>query len=104
MIVIFVLSAQPDLSSGLGTIDLILRKFVHMFVYGLLWWLWLRAFQFRYSLLAAALTIAYAASDEFHQSFVSGRHGSPIDVLIDAVGIVIAATIWWRTQRRLQLR
>ena len=40
---IFFLSAQPDLSTGLGTWDLILRKLAHMAEYGLLWLLWWRA-------------------------------------------------------------
>ena len=87
---IFFLSAQPDLSSGLGTIDLIGRKLIHMTEYGLLWFLWTRALGPDRGLLAAAITIAYAASDEFHQTFVHGRHGAPVDVLIDSAGIAIA--------------
>jgi hypothetical protein len=43
MALIFVLSAQPNLDSGLGTLDLILRKIVHMAEYGLLLFLWWRA-------------------------------------------------------------
>src|SRR3954468_17793165 len=43
MVVIFVLSAQPDLNSGLGTIDLIGRKLVHAGEYALLTFLWWRA-------------------------------------------------------------
>jgi VanZ family protein len=90
MAVIFFLSAQPDLSSGLGTIDLILRKLVHMTEYGLLWWLCSRAMGHERPLLAAAIAIAYAATDEYHQTFVNGRHGTPVDVLIDATGVAIA--------------
>jgi hypothetical protein len=44
MALIYFLSAQPDLSTGLGTWDLILRKIAHMVEYGLLWFLWWRAF------------------------------------------------------------
>jgi len=41
------------------------------------------------------LSIAYAATDEFHQSFVAGRHPSPVDVLLfDGVGAGIALWIW----------
>lgn len=38
------------------------------------------------------LTIAtiYAALDEFHQSFISGRNASAIDLLIDVIGISLA--------------
>jgi VanZ family protein len=59
--------------------------------YGLLWWLWRRALG--RPLPAAAITLAYAATDEWHQSFVQGRHGTPVDVAIDAVGVAIAATL-----------
>ncbi len=43
MAVIFYLSAQEDLSSGLGDWDLILRKGAHMTEFGLLALLWWRA-------------------------------------------------------------
>ena len=43
MAVIYFLSAQPDLNSGLGVWDTIGRKFVHAAVYGALWFLWWRA-------------------------------------------------------------
>jgi VanZ family protein len=88
--VIFALSAQPDLNSGLGVWDTILRKLGHAAEYGLLWWLWWRAFGYRRPMLAVAITLAYAASDELHQSFVTGRHGSPLDWLIDAAGVALA--------------
>ena len=96
MTVIFGLSAQPDLSTGLGTWDYVLRKLVHMGEYGLLWLTWRRALrgiapQRLAVALAFAVSIAYAASDEYHQSFVAGRHGTPVDVAIDAVGMGIAA-------------
>ena len=88
---IFFLSAQPHLSSGLGTWDLILRKGAHMTEFGLLYLLWLRAFGWKRTLTAAAIAVLYAAGDELHQHFVSGRHASPVDVLIDCAGIAVAA-------------
>ena len=86
MAVIFFLSAQPDLNSGLGTWDTVLRKLAHTAEFGLLWFLWWRALGRGGPLPAAAITIAYAISDEVHQSFVEGRVGSPLDVLIDSAG------------------
>jgi VanZ family protein len=102
MAVIFVLSAQPDLNSGLGVIDTIGRKLVHMASYGLLWWLWQRALRTPSAMPAVLITLAYAASDEYHQTFVQGRHGSPVDVLIDAAGIALAIALHarWRTAAR----
>ncbi len=84
---IFLLSAQPDLNSGLGTWDTVLRKLAHMTEYGLLWFLWWRALGYGNPLPAIAITLVWAASDEYHQSFVEGRHGTPWDVAIDAVGV-----------------
>jgi VanZ family protein len=90
MAVIFLLSAQPHLSTGLGTWDLILRKCAHMAEYGLLWLLWWRALGYGWMVPAAAIAVAYSATDELHQHFVEGRHGTPVDVLIDSVGIALA--------------
>ncbi len=104
MALIFTLSAQPDLNSGLGTIDLVGRKIVHMAEYGVLWFLWLRALGAPRPALAAAVTIGYAMTDELHQMNVDGRVGSPIDVLIDATGVAIAYAIWSRRRRRLLAR
>lgn len=100
--VIFALSAQPSLSSGLGSLDRVGRKFVHAGEYALLYCLWWRALRTRLSPRAAigsafAIAVAYAATDEYHQHFVSGRHGTPVDVVIDAVGAGAAA--WWLSSR-----
>lgn len=98
MALIFFLSHQPDLSSGLGVWDLIGRKIAHMAEYALLCALWWRALsrlttRHRAVAAAAAISIAYAVSDELHQSYVEGRHGSPIDVAIDTVGVGAAAAL-----------
>ena len=100
MALIFFLSAQPDLNSGLGMIDLIGRKVIHMAEYGLLWWLWARALGLRRASLAAVIALAYAASDEFHQSFVEGRRGTIVDVGVDAAGVAVA----WALVRALPER
>jgi VanZ family protein len=100
---IFYLSAQPDLTTGLGFWDLVLRKLAHLSVYALLTLLWWRALApiTRFPLAGAAvIAFLYAISDEYHQSFVAGRHGSPVDVAIDSVGIAAALALarspWFR--------
>ena len=85
--VIFAFSAVPSLSSGLGGWDLVLRKCAHMTEYAILAALVVRA-SGSYA-LGFALAVAYACTDEFHQTFVRGRHGSPVDVCIDAAGALI---------------
>src|SRR5215216_4674647 len=99
MAVIFALSAQPDLNSGLGTLDWILRKLAHMTEYGLLWWLWWRALGYRNPVVPAAIAIGYAITDELHQTTVEGRHGSPVDVMIDSTGVAIAILLAARARR-----
>jgi len=94
--VIFFFSDQPSLDSGLGLIDTIGRKLVHFAEYALLCFLWWRALVTmttpgRAALLAFLLASGYAATDEYHQTFVEGRHGSPIDWAIDSAGAAVAA-------------
>lgn len=101
--VIFLLSAQPGLSTGLGFWDLILRKLAHIGSFGLLTLLWWRALApliGRSLPVAAVISFLYAIGDEYHQSFVEDRNGSPLDVAIDTVGIGIAVLLarsaWFR--------
>jgi VanZ family protein len=94
---IFVLSSVPDLGTGLGGWDLVLRKLAHATEYAILGFLLLRALG-RGS-WALALGVAYAVSDEIHQHFVAGRHGAPLDVVIDAVGVTVGVFVLrWRDE------
>ena len=92
--VIFALSSIPSLGTGLGTWDTILRKGAHVTEYAILAVLLVRAVGREAP--ALALGVLYAASDELHQSFVRGRHASPVDVAIDLVGLLLGALAWRR--------
>jgi VanZ family protein len=96
--VIFTLSSIPSLSTGLGTWDTILRKGAHLTEYAILGALLYRALG--REPLALAVGIAYAATDELHQYFVRGRHASPVDVAIDAVGVAAGMLLWLRLRER----
>ena len=48
--------------------------------------------------IAIVVALAYAVSDEWHQSFVPGRTATPVDVAIDAIGIGLAALTAGRTR------
>ncbi len=85
--VIFALSSVPSLGTGLGTWDTVLRKGAHMSEYAILAVLLVRATGS--AAWAFALAVAFAGSDEIHQTFVRGRHGAPLDVAIDAVGVLL---------------
>ena len=96
--VIFALSSIPSLSTGLGTWDTILRKGAHLTEYAVLGGLLYRALG--REALALATGIVYAATDELHQYFVRGRHASPVDVAIDAVGVAVGMLLWLRLRER----
>jgi VanZ family protein len=88
---IFALSSIPDLGTGLGGWDVLLRKLAHAAEFAVLGFLLLRATaRERWSL---ALGVAYALSDELHQHLVSGRVGSPLDVLIDTFGVAVGVLL-----------
>jgi len=94
--VIFFFSAQPSLDSGLGILDSVGRKLVHFAEYGLLCYLWWRLLctsmdSGRAALLAFCLSSLYAVTDEFHQTYVEGRHGTPLDWAIDSAGAAVVA-------------
>jgi VanZ family protein len=102
--IIFALSATPNLRfAQAADLDFVVRKAGHMFVFGVLAVLIWRALASsavrRAMVWSWVLTVAYAASDEFHQSFTAGRHPSPVDVGIDSVGallFLLALTLWLR--------
>ena len=66
----------------------IVRKAAHFSEYalmGFLWYLLLRKKRMNI-LLSVSATMLYAASDEFHQTFVNGRSGQLSDVILDTCG------------------
>jgi VanZ family protein len=95
---IFALSSVPDLGTGLGGWDLVLRKFAHAAEFAVLGALLVRATG--RTGLAFAIGALYAASDELHQSFVPGRLGSPFDVAIDALGVAVGILLWQSVRAR----
>lgn len=107
MAVIFGFSSTPAAKlPSFGLFDLVVKKGGHMAGYGLLalaFWYGLH-FEKRRWWLALLLAILYAMSDEFHQSFVPGRHPSWVDVLgFDGGGALIALALgygWLARKKR----
>ena len=87
--VLFLLSHQPDLPNPFEWA--LADKAGHLVVYAVLGWTLgrgrLRTGMPHALILAAGL--AWAASDEIHQSFVPGRFPSGGDLVADAVGIAL---------------
>jgi VanZ family protein len=103
MAAIFAFSSIPSREMpSFGFWDTLVKKGGHMAGYGLL------ALAFWYALrwdrkllwLALVLSLAYAISDEFHQSFVPGRHPSWLDaLLIDPAGSILSLGLASRIRR-----
>ena len=77
----------------------------HFTGYAVLALLWRRALApRRAATLAFVLTLLYALSDEFHQTFVPGRSGNVPDLLVDAAGAGLG--LWlacrWKSHRTQQ--
>ena len=55
----------------------------------------------RYRVTGILFCFFYAATDEFHQSFVPHRVGSLDDLLFDGIGIVLGAVLYqmWKAKR-----
>ena len=58
-------------------------------------WAWVSVFRLRWALAAAVAAAAYGISDEYHQSFVAGRHATVEDVLVNTVAAVAASVVLW---------
>jgi VanZ family protein len=102
MLLIFLVSAQP--ASHLPNFDWadnLVKKSGHTIGYAILAFLYWRSFDFKGNRLGVAwiLALLYAITDEFHQSFVPGRHPSIGDVMIyDNAGALIS--LWLVTARK----
>lgn len=86
---------------ALGVAYIIFRKSLHFVEYGFLAFLLYRAFRVgrrpfwskRTAFLAMAVAVAYGFLDEFLQSFVPTRSGSPFDWAVDTAGILTAVAL-----------
>ena len=101
MAAIFGFSSIPsDEMPVFGVFDFIVKKGGHALGYGLLALCYLRGLKgennevsMRWFYIAWGMAVLYSATDEFHQSFVPGRHPAVTDVLIDACGAALALFI-----------
>jgi VanZ family protein len=55
----------------------------------------LLAWRLEASILAIFSTVVVAGCDEFHQTFLPGRTGTPIDVLLDTCGATTLCLLVW---------
>lgn len=86
--------------ASLALLNAAFRKTAHVAGYGILGALWFRALRgqrrgwsWRWALGGVAIAAAVAGIDEWHQSFVPSRGGTPWDVLLDTAGALMANVI-----------
>ena len=104
-ICIFLFSNQPGVESTKLTSNLFVRKLGHFSEYAILGFFAFAYFsnifqtgrekiQLETSFFISFLfCFSYAVSDEFHQTFVIGRDGNFMDVLIDSGGVLFGIII-----------
>jgi VanZ family protein len=88
----------------------LIRKFGHVTEYFILGLLLLRAFRagspklwsWRWAFFAITVVLFYAVIDEFHQSFVSTRTASIVDIGIDIAGGIFSQAVCALLQHRGQ--
>ena len=100
---IFFLSAQSDPGADIGWLGRILAHAGEYLLLTVLWaWALTPELGRRALPVAAAISLAYAISDEIHQGYVEGRDSDPFDVVVDAAGIAVACLLvrWWSPEGR----
>jgi VanZ family protein len=98
--VIFMLSSVPHLQATSNPFwNFVTRKSAHIFEYFVLSLLIYRAIGYKRAYLAILLTLLYAASDEYHQSFVPQRTGALSDIIYDLSGILLGVYFRYRKYR-----
>ena len=113
MSLIFYLSSIPgdELGPDILIINLI-KKSGHFIIFGVLAVLYFSALKGRKSLvetnaafflLSLFLALFYAFSDEYHQSFIPGRHSSGYDVIIDGCGALTVLGLLYTLKIRRKL-
>src|SRR2546423_13735170 len=97
----------PHISDAtIASIQMVIRKCAHLTEYAVLAALLYRVLRLRRErVLVAAFIFAalYAALDEFHQSFVASRTGTPYDVMIDCAGAIVGLAIYRVINRKSKI-
>lgn len=108
--------SETELVSKANDLQFFIRKLAHVTEYFLLTLslylplrIWLpykrlsiagKQFFYRLILPMFFLGLFFAVADEFHQIFVPGRCGTPLDVLVDSVGIIAGCVLLILCHRR----
>lgn len=104
MVAIFAFSSRTSTElPNFGGWDYFIKKSAHGVGYGLLALSYLHALPGCNYKLSWFLAILFSLTDEFHQSFVPGRHAAITDVLVFdnlGAGIALFLQAWWSSRAK----
>ncbi len=103
---IFALSSRPIVIGQLPFPQA--DKLAHFFIFGILTCLVYRAWSEGFNkgrpvnifTISAILSVIYGAADEFHQRFVAGRQCEAADLMADALGAIVFASLCIYVQKK----
>ena len=92
-------------SVDINKLNLIVRKTTHVLVFGILALLLFKSLEtYKYSyILSWFFTFLYAITDEWHQSFMSGRVAAFKDVLFDSLGAFLVLLLVFLILRKRKM-
>lgn len=81
--------------------DFLIKKTAHITEYAILATLLFRSLKQSFSInkslvFTFLICVLYAVSDEYHQSFVPGRHPKVYDVMFDTIGVSLSLFLIWK--------
>jgi VanZ family protein len=98
--VIFVMSSLPgaDFSTNDGQ-NFAIRKVLHVLEFATLFLTFYRATK-KLS-ISVILTVLFAITDEWHQTYIPGRTGKLQDIFIDSIGAGLGGLVLWKYYQHL---
>jgi len=77
--------------------DFVVKKTIHVIEYAVLYWLFYQAISKQQNnkkgilaIISFIFSLTYALSDEWHQTFIPGRHGTLRDIGFDWLGMLLS--------------
>lgn len=92
--------------------DDLLKESLHLVEFGILYWLFIfmlathQKLTARTSILIAIISFLYGVTDEIHQAFVPSRSASLVDLIKDAIGVIVSFLIvrkWYFEKKESRL-
>lgn len=110
MTLLFVLSSIPgptaDRTGWLSWVTPPIQNLLHVPIYAVLSLLWLNALTKKtiatgqHYVMAIAISMAWATFEETYQTLIPGRYGSVSDLVLDVLGVLTGALVFYWGQRR----